>query len=58
MVAWYGMNHSAVWFAVVDVVVVCAFVLYEAGIAAIPGCVLIFLTQPLQVRHSLWLLNI
>lgn len=38
-----------VWFALVEVTVVGGLVLYEAGVAAIPGVVLIFLTQPLQV---------
>jgi len=36
----------------VEVTVVAGLVLYEAGYAAIPGVVLIFLTQPLQVRHT------
>jgi len=44
--------NDAAWFAVVEVVVVCGFSLYEAGIAAIPGCVLILLTQPLQVSKD------
>ncbi|KAG0577462.1 hypothetical protein KC19_5G158000 [Ceratodon purpureus] len=39
-----------VWFALVEVAVVGGLVLYEAGVAAIPGVVLIFLTQPLQVK--------
>lgn len=44
-------NWGAVWTALMEVAVVGGLVLYEAGIAAIPGVVIIFLTQPLQVRY-------
>jgi hypothetical protein len=47
----HEMELGAVWTALVEVAVVGGLVLYEAGIAAIPGVVIIFLTQPLQVRH-------
>lgn len=36
----------------VDIVVVGGLVLYEAGIAGLPGVFVVFLTQPLQVRSS------
>ena len=49
---WIG----AAWFALVEVAVVSGFVLYEAGVAAIPGVVIILLTQPLQVSHIIFLL--
>lgn len=42
----------AVWFGMVDIVVVGGLVLYEAGIAGLPGVFVVFLTQPLQVRSS------
>lgn len=46
-----GVVACTVWFALIEVAVVAGLVLYEAGYAAIPGVVLIFLTQPLQVCH-------
>ncbi|XP_024398184.1 uncharacterized protein [Physcomitrium patens] len=39
-----------VWFALVEVAVVGGLVIYEAGVAAIPGVMVTFLTQPLQVK--------
>jgi hypothetical protein len=40
---------SAAWFAAIEISVVGGLVIYEAGVAAVPGVVLVFLTQPLQV---------
>lgn len=55
VVVSYGLEcNGAVWFALIEVAVVGGLVLYEAGVAAIPGVVLIFLTQPLQVRHIIF----
>jgi hypothetical protein len=42
----------AVWFGLVLVLVVGAFVIYEAGISGIPGVIVIMLTQPFQVHYS------
>lgn len=39
-----------VWFALVEVAVVGGLVIYEAGVAAIPGVMVTFLTQPLQAH--------
>lgn len=42
-------SGGTVWFALVEVAVVGGLVIYEAGVAAIPGVMVTFLTQPLQV---------
>ncbi|KAG0612580.1 hypothetical protein M758_6G039100 [Ceratodon purpureus] len=47
-----AMFFHFVWTALLEVSVVGGLVLYEAGIAGIPGVIIIFLTQPLQVKMA------
>ncbi|CAI5974351.1 unnamed protein product [Closterium sp. NIES-64] len=42
-----------VWLAVLDLTVICALVIVEAGVAALGGVAVVFLIQPLIVSHEL-----
>ncbi|MCO5601045.1 hypothetical protein L7F22_055162 [Adiantum nelumboides] len=50
---WYNYNLlnllflNAVWFSLVEIIVICSLTIYEAGVSAVPGVIFVFLLQPL-----------
>ena len=43
------LSFPAVWHSVIELSVVCILVVVEAGVAALGGVFIVFLTQPIQV---------